>query len=98
MNTEQTRSKKPGWTVIAEGDNGIDLLQFVIKVADFDEATQLGAKIAALIAKYKRPDAVYDTQVTLRDWRVEVQLALPKGTWGTLAQQELTDAVVTFSN
>lgn len=95
---EQTRSEKPGWKVISSGDNGIDLLQFVIEVVDFDEATQLAAKIAALIMQYERPGDVYNTQVTLRDWHVQVQLALPKGTWGTLAQEEITDAVVALSS
>lgn len=95
---EQTRSEKPGWSVVASGDNGIDLLHFVIKVDNFNEAAQLSVRVAGLIMQYERPDDVFNTQVTLRDWRVEVQLALPKGTWGTLAQQELTDTLVTFSN
>ncbi|MFZ2836371.1 MAG: hypothetical protein WAZ21_03550 [Candidatus Saccharimonadales bacterium] len=89
-----TRSDKQGWSIIASGDNGFDLLQFVINVADFNDATRVGAEITALIMQYERPDDVFNTQLTLRDWHVQVQIALPRETWGTLAQQELTDAVV----
>lgn len=89
-----TRSDKPGWSIIATGDNGFDLLQFIIKVTDFDDATQVSTKIASLIQQYERTDDVFNTQITLRGWRVEVQLALPTGTWGTVAQEEFTDAIV----
>lgn len=91
---EPTRSDKPGWSVIASSDNGFDLLQFVITVADFDEATQVGTKVASLIQQYERIDDIFNTQITLRGWQVEVQLALPTATWGTVAQQEFTDAIV----
>jgi len=89
----EARPSKVGWKVVTAGDNGIDLLQFHIEVGDLSEASRIVENITSMIMKYERPDNVFNTQLTLRDWAVQVQIALPVGTWGTKAQQELTDKI-----
>lgn len=89
-NTNQPkRSSDLGWSVIGSGENGIDLLQYVIDVADFDEAARIGTEVAALVAKNGREDPVVYTQITLRAWQVAITLTAPLGEWASLSQQEL---------
>jgi hypothetical protein len=91
--TRPKRSSREEWSVVASGDNRIDLLQRVIDVADFSQAARIGTEIAALIQRYERSDHIYDTQVTLRGWRVEITLSAPEGAWWSLSQQELVDTI-----
>jgi len=90
---KETRALKSGWNIISEGDNGFDLLQFIIKVKDIRESSQTADTISLMLIKYERPDDVFNTQISLRDWRVEIQLALPSNTWGTPAQQDFTTLI-----
>lgn len=90
-----TPNRKPDhrWSVIHSGDNGIELLQCVIDVADFTEAARMGAEIAAWIAPSGREDPVIFTQITLRGWRVEINISVPVGGWSSLPQQRLVDTI-----
>ena len=91
---ELQRKPQSGWTVIHSGDNGVELLQCVIDVADFNEASQVGTELASWIAPAGREDPVVFTQLTLRAWRVEINFAAPTGEWSSVAQQELVAAVI----
>jgi hypothetical protein len=81
------------WPVIHSGDNGIELLQCVIDVADFNEAARVGADIAAWITPDGREDPVIFTQITLRGWRVEINITVPVGQWSSLPQQKLVSTI-----
>jgi len=48
-NTKDTRITKAGWNVISVGDNGFDLLQFIIKVKDMGESSQIANIISSMI-------------------------------------------------
>lgn len=87
------RSSNLGWPVVGSGDNGIDLLQYVIDVADFNEAARIGTEVAALVAKNGREDPVFYTQITLRAWQVAITLTAPVGEWASLSQQELAQTL-----
>lgn len=91
--SKETRTLKIGWDIISKGDNGFDLLQFIINAKDISESSQIAKTVSSMIMKYERPDDVFNTQISLRDWRVEIQLGLPAGTWGTTAQQEFTNLI-----
>lgn len=54
------------------------------------EAAKMGMRIAAIVPPTAREeeDSVYYTQISLRSWRVEVVLAMPKGSWGSQAQKQ----------
>ena len=97
MNSDNTnelkRASDPRWSTIASGDNGIELLQYVIDVAVFNEAARVGTEIASWIAPYGREDPVVFTQVSLRGWRVEIGLAAPIGEWTSVSQQKLASTI-----
>ena len=92
-NTNDRRTVKAGWVIISAGDNGFDILQFTINAKDMSESSQISDDISSMIMKYGRPDDVFNTQISLRDWRVEILLALPTSTWGTIAQQEFATSI-----
>jgi len=84
------RGDEQNWRIVVSGDNGHELLQFIIEVEDFAAAAKKGSELAALIMKYGQSDY---TQVTLRAWRVEVTLSAPKGAWWSMSQQEMVSVI-----
>lgn len=82
-----------GWKTIAFGDNGIDLLQYVIKVHNFAEAAAIGSDIAGLLVRYEQKSDASFNQVTLRSWQVEITMAVPREGLLPKSQQEFLDAV-----
>jgi len=97
MNSDKTanaaRTMKAGWNVIFTGDNGLDELEFRIKVENINESSQIANNISSMIMNYERPDDIFNTLISLFDFKVEIRVVLPTGTWGTAAQQEFTTLI-----
>lgn len=85
------RTSQEGWSTIVSGtgDDDNELLRFNIAVKNFSAAALVGSELASLIVEH---DELY-TQVTLRSWRVEVNIGVPKGLWSSIAQQKLATEI-----
>lgn len=82
----QDQLKPDPWKRIAEdSSNGTALLQFVIKTNNAEESARIATRIAQFINNHDRSDPVYNTQLTIRSWRLEVQLA---ATYGRLSESQ----------
>jgi hypothetical protein len=84
------RSDNYGWLVVVSGDNDVDLLQFVITVNDLAEAAQKANVIAALVLRHEQANY---TQITLKQWRIEITISASGNGWRSETQLQLAAAI-----
>lgn len=86
------RKEQYGWATTVAGDNGFDLLSYVIKVHDLADAAQKANDIAELMKHYEYENSEYD-QISLRSWQIEILTSAPTGVWWSKSQQNLAVAI-----
>jgi len=96
MNEENTTSLQrltnEGWSLNAHGDNGFDLLLYVIKVNDLTAAVQVSKDVADLVMEHIFSESAF-TRITLRSWQVEIMMSAPVGTWWSKEQRQFALAI-----
>ena len=92
MKQSLKRSDNHGWRVIVSGDNGYELLQYIIKVDGLTEASERTKEITAIIAEYGHELSEY-TQITLRSWQIEVGMSAPSELWLSADQREFATRI-----
>lgn len=85
------RTDNFGWTVALRGDNNVDLLTLTVDVGGFREAVDTSRQLVELLAEGGFSDSTRDTQITIRQWRVEITIATPAGKWTSLSQKRFAE-------
>lgn len=82
-----------GWDVAATADNDVELLEYTIQAADILDAASRGIDIANLVATHDQVGDAFHIQITLRPWRVEIIMSVPKRAWYSDSQAALARSI-----
>lgn len=74
-----------GWVVIAQGDNDTELRTLRFPTTGMQNGVSFLVELVQVLERFPHREAEY-TQLTLRAWHVEVQLAAPMGIWSSRGQ------------